>query len=256
MSLINKTLRILSLAALGLVASVAAQADDELHLDQAPLRFDNASLQHGAKLFINYCVSCHSASSLRYNRLEQIGLTDAQIKDKLMFTADKVGEQMTVALRRQDAKVWFGVAPPDLTLIARALASESGSGPDWLYTYLRQFYRDDSRPTGWNNVVFPNVGMPNVLWELQGEQVAHVVEKVDDQGNKTSHIDSLEIVKPGQLSKDEYDEDITDLVSFMTWMSEPDQGIRTTIGWFVLAVLAVLAVLTYLLKRAIWKDVH
>ena len=123
------------------------------------------------QVFVNYCLNCHSASYLRYNRLNDIGLTEEQIKDNLLFTADKVGETMTIAMQRADAKDWFGAPPPDLTVIARARASEFGSGADWLYTYLRGFYRDDARPTGWNNVVFANVGMPHVLWELQGEQV-------------------------------------------------------------------------------------
>ncbi|MFA9438713.1 cytochrome c1 [Uliginosibacterium sp. sgz301328] len=256
MRTMTKILRSLALAGSVMLAPLAAHAEGELHLDKAPLQFDNASLQNGAKLFVNYCLNCHSASNFRYNKLEQIGLNDDQIRDNLLFTADKVGEQMKVALRHEDGKAWFGAAPPDLTLIARARASEAGSGPDWLYTYLRKFYRDDSRPTGWNNLVFPNVGMPHVLWELQGEQVPKIVTKDDGHGNQTSIIEGLEIAVPGKMSKDEYDENIADLVSFITWMGEPAQETRKTIGWFVLAVLAVLAVLTYLLKRAFWKDVH
>lgn len=252
----NKILRTALLAA-ALVAPALAQASGaELRLDKAPLRFDNASLQNGAKLFVNYCLNCHGASSLRYNRLTQIGLTEQQIKDNLLFTADKVGEQMKVALRREDANKWFGVTPPDLSVIARARSSEFGSGADWLYTYLRQFYRDDSRPSGWNNAVFPNVGMPHVLWELQGEQVARFVEKDDGHGGKVQHLEGFDIVKPGVYAKDEFDDQVADLVSFITWMGEPSRELRQQIGWAVLAVLLVLGVLTYLLKRAYWKDVH
>ncbi|MEN3113566.1 cytochrome c1 [Uliginosibacterium paludis] len=252
MSLLKKTT---SVALLALVVA-GAQASESVHLDKAPLSFDNASLQSGAKTFINYCLSCHGASSLRYNRLTQIGLTEQQIKDNLMFTADKVGEQMTVAMRRDDAKKWFGAAPPDLSVIARARASGDGSGADWLYTYLRQFYRDDSRPTGWNNAVFPGVGMPHVLYGLQGVQEAHFVEKDDGHGNKTSHLEGFEIVEPGTLTKEEYDTEVANLVSFLTWMGEPARESRQTIGWAVLAVLSVLAALSWMLKKAFWKDVH
>jgi ubiquinol-cytochrome c reductase cytochrome c1 subunit len=257
MSLVNRMLR--SLALVGVLAAlipVAAQAEEGLHLDQAPLHFDNRALQNGAKFFVNYCLNCHGASYMRYNRLTQIGLTEQQIKDNLMFAADKVGEQMRVALRREDAKQWFGVVPPDLTVIARSRASESGTGADWLYTYLRQFYRDESRPTGWNNAVFSNVGMPHVLWELQGVQEARFVEKDDGHGSKVKHLESLEIVQPGTFTKEEYDEAVSDLVSFLVWMGEPAQESRRSIGWVVLAVLGVLAVLSYLLKKAYWKDVR
>lgn len=257
MSLTMKTIRTFAAGiALALVPFVAHGAGAELRLDKAPIQHDKASLQNGAKLFINYCLNCHGASYLRYSRLQEIGLTDEQIEGNLLFTADKVGDLMRVAMPRKEATEWFGAAPPDLTLIARSRSSEFGSGADWLYTYLRQFYRDDSRPTGWNNVVFENVGMPHALWELQGEQVAHFVERDDGHGAKVKHLARLEIVKPGLMPKEEYDEAIADLVSFMAWMGEPAQQQRKQIGWWVLAVLAVLIVLTYLLKRAFWKDVH
>lgn len=238
----------------GLSPVVLANAD--VTLDKAPLRFDDASLQEGAKLFVNYCLSCHGASAMRYKVLTQIGLSEQQIKDNLMFAADKPGEQMMVALRREDGRKWFGAAPPDLSLIARARASEAGSGADWLYTYLRQFYRDDSRPTGWNNVLFPGVGMPHALWSLQGEQEARFVEKDDGHGNKIKHLEALDIVKPGSLTKQEYDEKVANLVSFLTWMGEPGQQSRRNMGWLFLALLSVLAVVSWLLKRAYWKDVH
>lgn len=256
MSLLNKLLAAAALAVTMAGIPMAAQAAGGPALDKAPVRFDDASLQQGAKLFVNYCLSCHGASSVRYNTLTQIGLSEQQIKDNLMFAADKTGEQMMVALRRDDARKWFGVAPPDLSVIARARASEQGSGADWLYTYLRQFYLDDSRPTGWNNVLFPGVGMPHALWGLQGEQEAHFVTKDDGHGNKVTHLESLEIVKPGTLTKEEYDEQVANLVSFITWMGEPGQETRRSMGWLVLAVLSVFAVVSWLLKRAYWKDVH
>jgi len=227
----------------------------ELHLDKAPVSTDPAALQNGAKIFVNYCLNCHGASYMRYNRLEQIGLSEQAIKDNLLFTAEKTGEQMRIAMQRDEAKAWFGAAPPDLTLIARSRASEEASGADWLYTYLRSFYRDEKRPTGWNNVVFENVGMPHVLYELQGIQSGTVEEKDDGHGAKTKEI-HLELVKPGKLSKDEYDKATADLVSYLVWMGEPMAGARKTIGGFVLAFLGVLFVLSYLLKKNYWKDVH
>lgn len=223
---------------------LAFAAGAELHLDKAPDRArDLPGLQNGAKIFINYCLNCHSASYMRYNRLSDIGLTEQQIKDNLLFTAEKIGEPMTIAMRRAEAKQWFGAAPPDLTVIARARASEFGSGSDWLYTYLRGFYRDDSRPTGWNNTVFANVGMPHVLWELQGEQVMGADHK-------------LTLAKPGIMKPAEYDVMVADLVGYLTYMGEPMANFRKELGVIVLIFLAVLFVFSYALKREYWKDIH
>ena len=234
---------------------MAVASGPELHLDKAPVSTDQASLQHGAKLFVNYCLNCHSASYVRYNRLEDIGLSAGTIKDNLMFTADKIGEQMKIAMQPSDAKVWFGAAPPDLSVIARSRASEFGSGADWLYTYLRTFYRDPARPTGWNNVVFENVGMPHVLYELQGQQVAKISEKDDGHGNKVKEV-HLELAQPGKLSKDDYDKAVGDLVSYLVWMGEPVAEKRKTIGTWVLIALAGLFVLSFALKKNYWKDIH
>ena len=234
---------------------LAVASGPELHLDKAPVSTDPAALANGAKLFVNYCLNCHGASYMRYNRLQQIGLSEQMIKDNLMFTADKIGEPMRIAMQREEAKVWFGAAPPDLTVIARSRASEFGSGADWLYTYLRGFYRDSERPTGWNNVIFENVGMPHVLYELQGEQVAKVTEADDGHGGKVKTI-SLEQGKPGKMSKEEYDKATADLVSYLVWMGEPMADTRKTIGTVVLAFLGLLFVLSYLLKKNYWKDVH
>ena len=223
---------------------LALASGEELHLDKAPDRAnDKAALQHGAQLFVNYCLGCHSASYMRYNRLQDIGLSERQIKDNLLFTAEKTGELMRIGMQREDAKVWFGAAPPDLTLVARSRASEFGTGPDWLYTYLRSFYRDAARPSGWNNVVFANVAMPHALWELQGEQVLGEEHK-------------LTLAKPGKLKPEEYDAAVADLVAYLKYMGEPVSELRKTLGWIVLAALAVLFVFTYALKREYWKDVH
>ena len=232
------------LIALLMAPTLVMASEGELHLDKAPDRSGNqAALQNGAKLFVNYCLNCHSASYMRYNRLKDIGLTDEQIKDNLLFAGDKVGDLMRVALQRQDAKVMFGAAPPDLTVIARARAGELGSGPDWLYTYLRSFYRDDARPSGWNNTVFPNVGMPHVLWELQGEQVMG-----EDH--------ELKLEKKGKLSPEEYDTAVADLVGYLKYMGEPMAESRKSLGLLVLFGLGVLFVFTYALKKEYWKDVH
>ena len=227
-----------------LLAPIVALASSEVHLDRAPDKSgDMAALQNGAKIFVNYCLNCHSASYMRYNRLKDIGLTDAQIKDNLMFTADKVGEPMRIAMQPAESKQWFGVTPPDLTVIARARESEVGSGADWLYTYLRSFYRDANRPTGWNNVVFANVGMPHVLWELQGEQVLGEEHK-------------LMLAKPGKLKPEEYDTLVADLVAYLNYMGEPVGEFRKQLGLIVLIALGVLFGLAYALKREYWKDVH
>ena len=231
--------------------AVAMAAGAALHLDKAPVSTDPAALQHGAKLFVNYCLNCHGASYVRYNRLQDIGLSEQMIRDNLLFSAEKTGELMKVAMQRDEAKVWFGAAPPDLSVIARARASEFGSGADWLYTYLRQFYRDPARPTGWNNVVFENVGMPHVLYELQGEQVAHVTQNADG----TKHVE-LKLDKPGKLSAAEYDKSMADLVSFIVWMGEPVAEKRKSIGTIVLIFLAGMFVLSYALKKNYWKDIH
>ncbi|TAH52643.1 MAG: cytochrome c1 [Betaproteobacteria bacterium] len=231
--------------------ALAMAAGAVVHLDKAPVSTDQAALQHGAKLFVNYCLNCHGASYVRYNRLQEIGLTEQAIRDNLLFTAEKTGDLMKIAMQREDGKAWFGAAPPDLSVIARSRASEFGSGADWLYTYLRQFYRDPARPTGWNNVVFENVGMPHVLYELQGEQVAHVTQNAD--GSK--HVE-LKLAKPGKLSVAEYDKSVADLVSFLVWAGEPMAEKRKSIGTWVLIFLAGLFVLSYVLKKNYWKDIH
>lgn len=237
---------LLLLAPLGVWASGAP-----VELDRAPVNlYDKLSLQRGAKLFVNYCLNCHSANYMRYSRLTDLGLTEDQIRENLLFTAEKVGQPMTIAMRPQDAKLWFGAAPPDLTVIARA------RGADWLYTYLRSFYRDASRPTGWNNTVFPNVGMPHVLWQLQGEQIAHFKTVKDHDGKAHEVFDRFELVKPGIMTRAEYDAAIGDLVNYLVYMGEPVQNQRKQLGLIVIAYLVVLAVLAYYLKREYWKDVH
>jgi ubiquinol-cytochrome c reductase cytochrome c1 subunit len=223
---------------LALLPSLAF-ASEGVHLDKAPLdASDHASLQRGARTFVNYCLNCHSANYMRYNRLLDIGLTEQQISENLLFSGGKVGDQMKVALNKADAKKWFGVAPPDLSVEVRA------RGADWLYTYMRSFYRDSSSLTGWNNVVFDKVSMPHVLYELQGEQTL----------NHDTH--ELKLTKPGKLSASEYDILTADLVNYMAYMAEPAKQQRNHLGWFVLLFLGVLLVLAYKLKKAYWRDIH
>ena len=238
-----------------LLGSPAAMASEGgVRLDTAPIKpTDVISLQRGARTFANYCLNCHSASLMRWNRLEELGLNESQISDNLIFTGDKIGDLMNVAMTKKDARKWFGAAPPDLSVIARA------RGADWLYSYLRSFYRDPARPTGWNNTVFENVGMPNPLWQLQGERV-RVEEKAKGGEGKEGHGGATtvkyEMVKPGSLTTVQYDAMVADLVNFLVYMGEPAATTRKQIGIFVLLYLLAMLPLVYLLKREFWKDVH
>ena len=232
------------LLALMFAPAMVFAAGAAVPLDEAPdMQGDKAALQNGAKVFVNYCLSCHGLSFVRYNRLMELGLTEQQVRDNLMFTADKIGEQMRIAARPVEQKQWFGAMPPDLSLVARARASGDGSGADWLYTYLRSFYRDDERQTGWNNTLFANVGMPHVLWQLQGEQ------KLDHETHK------LVLDVAGQMSPREYDQMVGDLVGFLVWTGEPGAGFRKQVGLGVLLFLFVLFGVSYALKKEFWKDV-
>ena len=246
------------IATLVLLPGLVLASEGGFPLDKAPDHTkDLAAMQNGAKLFVNYCLSCHSASALRYNKLQDLGLTEEQIKNNLLFTSDKVGSMMTIAMAPKDAKEWFGAAPPDLSVIARAKASSAGSGPDWLYTYLRTYYKDDTRATGWNNLTYPNVAMPHVLWELQGVREAKFVEEKDPHdASKVIHkFAGFEQVTPGKLTALEYDKSVADLVSFMTWMAEPAQDTRKRLGVWVLMFLGVFIVITWRLNASYWKDI-
>ena len=279
------------LAATALVmAAPAFAAGGGTPLDRFPTSklTDLPSLQDGARTFVNYCLSCHSANAMRFNRLKDIGLTDEQIAQNLMFTQPRVGEPMRVAMRPADAKEWFGALPPDLSVIARARASADGSGSDWLYTFLRGYYRDGTRPTGWNNAVFPSVGMPHVLWELQGARGATIeevkavkdeasgkvtgFEKVDiqfsQQGvrsekkeklagtnlHESTHL-TLGPAKGGSLSQAAYDEKVANLVGYLTYMSDPTAKTRSRMGVWVLMFLGLLICMTWWLNREYWKDI-
>jgi ubiquinol-cytochrome c reductase cytochrome c1 subunit len=225
---------------------VAFAAGPSVQLDKAPVNVaDQDSLQRGARVFVNYCLNCHSANVMRYSRMEDLGLTEEQIKDNLMFATEKPGETMDIAMSKTDAKTWFGATPPDLTVISRS------RGADWLYTYLRTFYRDESRPSGWNNLVFDKVGMPHVMWDLQGELAPRYVKQGEHEV-----FERLELVKPGSVSLAQYDAMVGDLVNYLVWMGEPAQLQRKQLGLIVLAFLAVFFVVAYYLKKEFWKDIH
>ena len=208
------------------------------------------SLQRGARIFVNYCLSCHSAALMRYERIgNDLGVDEKLVSQNLMFTGGKVGELMTVATAADDAKAWFGTVPPDLTVIARA------RGVDWLYSYMRAFYRDDSRHIGTNNLVFPDVGMPNVLWELQGMQEP-VITTVKDHDGTEHKVVELELVEPGLQTPKEFDRTVRDLVNFLDYMGEPAKYERRHLGTKVILFLLVFLVLAILLKKEFWKDIH
>lgn len=249
-----KKLVLVFAVALGVVAGAQA-AGGGIALDHAPHKTnDLAALQNGAKLFANYCLNCHSAGYMRYNRLTDIGLTEQQIKDNLMFPTDRVGNTMKVAMDPAQAKDWFGKNPPDLTLMARSRSGPNGPGVDYLYTYLRTYYRDESKPTGWNNLAYPNVGMPNPFWEMQGERKP-LIEKVMSRGKEVEVLKGWETVKPGVWSDKEFDQNMGDLVSYLQWMAEPGQNNRVRIGVWVMLFLSVFMVVAWRLNAAFWKDI-
>lgn len=250
-----KKLFLTLIAALGIVGGAYAAGGGLVPLDKAPVDVTNqASLQNGAKLFVNYCLGCHSAAFMRYNRLKDIGLSDQEIKDNLLFTTEKVGDTMVAAIDPKQAAAWFGANPPDLTVIARSRASHDGSGADYIYTFLRTFYLDSTKPTGWNNLVFPSVGMPHVLWELQGARSA-IFEDVVVDGQNTQVFKGWETVTPGTMTPQEYDQAVGDLVNFLQWMGEPAQNTRIRVGIGVLIFLGIFILITWRLNAAFWKDV-
>ncbi|HZY16230.1 MAG TPA: cytochrome c1 [Ramlibacter sp.] len=241
--------------ALGLVAGAQAAGGEGLAWDRAPSRTnDLPALQNGAKLFVNYCLNCHSAAFMRFNRLQDIGLSEQQIKDNLLTVSDKVGDTMGVPMDPKEAKEWFGSVPPDLTLVARSRSGHGGTGADYLYTYMRTFYRDASKPTGWNNLVFPNVGMPHVLWQLQGERQP-VFEKLEEHGHAVEVFKGWNQLTPGTMTTRQYDDAIGDLVGYLQWMAEPTQNDRVRIGVWVLLFLSGLTLIVWRLNAAFWKDV-
>ena len=260
----NKRLKALLLTAVLAVAPLSVAVASTSSYPKAPIDLrDQASLQRGAQIFMNYCSGCHAASSVRYNRLVDIGLTEDQIKTNLIFDPNaKIGDAIRSAMDSNDAKAWLGVAPPDLSLMARS------RGADYLYAYMRGFYQDPTRPTGWNNTVFDKAGMPNILWEQGGIQAVELDENgmpVWETNEHGVNVPKLKwvagglhtTVTNGTANTEEFDNYVRDLVNFMVWMGEPVQQSRKQIGYFVLLfLLLVLLPLTYFLKKEYWTDVE
>jgi ubiquinol-cytochrome c reductase cytochrome c1 subunit len=286
----NRLRRALAALALLPLVSLSVHAEGpEMTQQHPPIdRRDIASLQRGARLFLNYCVGCHGAQHMRYNRMRaDLGLTEPEVVDNLIFrgalakdgyVTDKIGDTMRTSMERADAKEAFGVVPPDLSVEARV------RGPEWLYSYLRGYYRDDKTATGWNNLVFPNVAMPNVLWEMGGQNklVTHefpnegqargefvqvhavgsleTVHPRDAQGDETGEaryvLRIVERDQPGTLSQQDFDNAVADIVNYLDYMAEPAKGERIQLGIKVLIFLALLFLFAYWTKREYWKDVH
>ncbi|WP_455217167.1 cytochrome c1 [Kaarinaea lacus] len=222
------------------------------HLDKANIDLnDSDAIKRGAGVFTRYCLTCHSASYMRFSRIaEDMSMTDEEVTEQLIRTGAKVGDTMTVAMEAEDAKRWFGTAVPDLSVVSRA------RGVDWLYTYLRSFYKDDSRPWGVNNAVFKEVAMPHVLWELQGLQEAVTKKVTDHEGVEQEVITGFKLVEKGKLTPEEYDATVHDLVTFLAYLGEPSKLKRLALGKWVLLFLAVFLVIVFLLKKEYWKDIH
>ncbi len=230
--------------------SSAIASEGGYRIERAPIDpTDLVSVQAGARTFVNYCLNCHGAAYMRYNRLTDLGLSEAQIRDNLMFASDKVGETMKVAMSAKDGKEWFGVPPPDLTVVARS------RGADWLYTYLRSFHRDPKAATGWNNAVFPSVSMPHAMWTLQGEKGLEIIETKDGEGHAHTEY-RWSTLSEGRQSTVQYDATVRDLVNYLVYMGEPSGTKRKLIGAAVLFALVVVFVFAHAMKREFWRDVH
>jgi ubiquinol-cytochrome c reductase cytochrome c1 subunit len=249
-----KKLILTLMLALGLAAGAQA-ASEGIAWDKAPNRTnDLPALQNGARLFVNYCLNCHSAAYVRFNRLQDIGISEQQIKDNLLQGTDKVGDVMRAAIDPKEAKEWFGANPPDLSLVARSRSGHYGTGADYIYTYLRTYYRDAEKPTGWNNLAFPNVGMPHALWELQGDRQPQF-ETVKAHGHEVKALRGWKQVSAGTMTPLQYDEAVGDLVGYLQWMAEPTQNTRVRVGVWVLLFLGVFTVIAWRLNAAFWKEI-
>lgn len=242
--------RTLAGIAAGMLVSVSAFAAGGGNLLQAGTDLgDRASLQRGAALYMNYCSGCHSLKYLRYSRMaEDLGLSEEEVMKNLNFTGAKYGEQIQVSLTEADGNKWFGKMPPDLSLISRV------RGSDWIYTYLKSFYLDESRPLGWNNKLFPNASMPNPLWQQQGLQHAEYGEPDKATGERPVH--GLKVTTPGTQTPEQFDQSVRDITTFLEYAGEPAALKREKLGVWVILFLAFFSFMAYLLKNEYWKDVH
>lgn len=238
-------------AVLALLPGLVLAAGGGFPLDKAEYDLsDKASLQRGAATFMNYCAGCHSTQYQRYNRVAaDIGIPEELMRENLVFTGAKIGDLMKSAMSEKDAARWFGAPPPDLTLVARV------RGADWIYTYLRSFYVDETRPFGVNNAVFPSVGMPHVLEPLQGTPRAEFETHTLD-GVEMQQVVSIKSDGNGEMNNEEYDQTALDLVNFLVYSAEPVQQERERMGFWVLGFIAIFFIFTVLLKKEFWRDVH
>jgi ubiquinol-cytochrome c reductase cytochrome c1 subunit len=241
--------RLLPALLAGLFATAPAAASEGAALMHAGTDLgDQASLQRGAQLFMNDCSGCHSLQYMRYSRMAaDLGLSEEEVMDNLNFTGGKIGDQVHVALTEAEGKQFFGKMPPDLSLIARV------RGTDWIYTYLKSFYLDESRPLGWNNKLFPNASMPNPLWEQQGLQQP-VYGKAEGGGDRP--VEKLELATPGSQTPAQFDQSVRDITAFLEYVGEPAALKRQDLGVWVVLFLAFFTFLAWLLKKEFWKDVH
>jgi len=282
----NIMTRLVVALVLALTAGGAIAVGPEIPIEEWPAERSRsfASLQNGARLFANYCMGCHSANLVRWNRLEQIGLDGSQIKEFLIFSNQKVGDAMRIAMNPADSKVWFGKVPPDLSVITRARTSFDFAGTDYIYTLLRGYYRDNSTATGWNNIAYPNIGMPHIFWDRQGPREATLVQThrhVDPKTGHASYVQSTTVFDVnGNAKKTEtelkgpsnegfsytfkpvdvqqarqFDSDAADLVAFLSFITDPSQATRRSIGVWVLVFLAFFAVVSWRLNSVYWKDI-
>ena len=278
--------KILSVLALTIAVVTTSTAASGYAWDEVPVKVtDKAALQNGAKLFVNYCLNCHSADYMRYNKLMDLGLTEEQIEENLLFTGERVGDMMNIALTAKDAKAWMGVTPPDLSVIARSRSANLGQpGEDYVYTYLRTFYRDQSSVSGWNNLVFENAAMPNPFWKAQGPVEAIITQiKPVEEGDSIKWVEtvtrfdkdgfatlesekeladykggedySAEIKYLDESKREAFDKDMADLSAFLGWMAEPDQHFRKVLGTWVMIFLALFFVVAWFLSKQYWKHV-
>ncbi len=242
--------RKLAAVAAGLLISTSALASGGGNLQQSGTDLgDPASLQRGAALYMNYCAGCHSLKYLRYSRIgEDLGLTEQEVMDNLNLTGAKYGETVLTALTPTHANEWFGKMPPDLSVISRV------RGSDWIYTYLKSFYLDESRPLGWNNTLFPNASMPNPLWQLQGLQ--HAEYGKPDAATGEAHVERLVLKQSGSVDTAQFDQVARDITAFLEYAGEPAALKRQSMGVWVILFLAAFTFLAWLLKKEYWKDVH
>lgn len=284
---VTRALLVLAAAAGFAISPFVAASEGGVVLDHWPVErgSERASLQNGARLFANYCLGCHSASLVRWNRLQQIGLDDKQIKEYLIPGTQKVGDTMRAAMAPADAKTWFGKVPPDLSVITRARTSFEYRGTDYIYTLLRGYYRDNASPTGWNNVVYPNISMPHIFWDRQGKREATIETVHTDAGAKggaphlvrtTQVFDPEGFVKKSEVKLDrhveegmtysfkpldpqqsrQFDSDVADLVGFLYFITDPSRESRTRIGVWVLVFLAIFTLIAWRMNAVFWKKIH